>query len=68
MCGSTCFVRLPAHHQEHTTALGASGLTVGEQWPERCWSWSGQTTTNNALAALDFIMLDGEKTYFVLAL
>jgi hypothetical protein len=31
MCGSTCFGRLPAHHQEHTTALGASGLTVGEQ-------------------------------------
>jgi hypothetical protein len=22
---------LPAHHQEHTTALGASGLTVGEK-------------------------------------
>jgi len=31
MCGSTCFGRLPAHHQEHTTALGASGLTVAEQ-------------------------------------
>jgi len=29
MCGSTCFGRLPAHHQEHTTALGASVLTVG---------------------------------------
>jgi len=29
MCGSTCFGRLPAHHQEHTTALGASGFTVG---------------------------------------
>jgi len=21
----------PRHHQEHTTALGASGLTIGEQ-------------------------------------
>jgi len=31
MCGSTCFGRLLAHHQEHTTALGASGFTVGEQ-------------------------------------
>jgi len=31
MCGSTCFGRLPAHHQEHTTALGASGFTVGEK-------------------------------------
>ena len=41
MCGSTCFGRLPAHHQEHTTALGASGLTAGEQRLERCWSWSG---------------------------
>jgi len=28
MCGSTCFGRLPAHHQERTTALGASGLTI----------------------------------------
>ena len=41
MCGSTCFGRLPAHHQEHTTALGASGLTVRQQRLERCWSWSG---------------------------
>jgi len=31
MCGLTCFGRLPAHHQEHTTALGVSGFTVGEQ-------------------------------------
>jgi len=37
----TCFGHLPAHHQEHTTALGASGLTVGQQRLERCWSWSG---------------------------
>jgi len=29
MCGSTCFGRLPAHHQEHTTALGA-----GDNLPE----------------------------------
>jgi len=29
MCGSACFGRLSAHHQEHTTALGASGFTVG---------------------------------------
>ena len=41
MCGSTCFGRLNAHHQEHTTALGASGFTVGEWWLERCWSWPG---------------------------
>ena len=27
-----------AHHQEHTTALGASGFTVGVWWLERCWS------------------------------
>jgi hypothetical protein len=31
MCGSTCFGRLSAHHQERTTALGASGLTDGEK-------------------------------------
>jgi len=24
------FGRLPAHHQEHTIALGVSGFTVGE--------------------------------------
>ena len=51
ICGSTCFGRLPAHHQEHTTALGASASTVGSKRLERCWSWSGrltcQTTTNN---------------------
>jgi hypothetical protein len=34
MCGSTCFGRLFAHHQEHTTALGASGFTV------ECGGWS----------------------------
>jgi hypothetical protein len=40
MCGSTCFERLPAHHQEHTAALGASGFTVEAWWLKRCWSWS----------------------------
>ena len=34
MYGSTCFGRLPAHHQEHATALGASGA-VGEKRLER---------------------------------
>ena len=29
MCGSTCFGRLSAHHQERITALAASGFTVG---------------------------------------
>jgi len=29
MCLSTCFGRLHAHHQELTTALKASGFTVG---------------------------------------
>jgi hypothetical protein len=33
----------PLHHQEHTTALGASGLTVGEKRLERCWSWSASS-------------------------
>jgi hypothetical protein len=52
-CGSTCFGRLPAHHQEHTTALGTSGFTTGEQRPERCWSWSGQVRLLVQLYALD---------------
>jgi len=30
--GSTCFGRLHAHHQELTTALAASGFTVGAWW------------------------------------
>jgi len=47
MCGSTCFGRLSAHHQECTTAPRASGSTVGVWWLERCWPWS-MTTTNNA--------------------
>jgi len=28
MCRSTCFGRLHTHHQEHTTALTASGFTL----------------------------------------
>jgi len=46
MYGSTCFGRLFAHHQECTTALGASGFTVGEWRLERCWSWSGRLWGN----------------------
>jgi hypothetical protein len=42
MCGSTCFGRLFAHHQEHTTALGFSDFTVGEWWLECFWSWSAR--------------------------
>jgi len=44
MCGSTCFGRLPAHYQGHTTALahyqghttalGVSGFTVGREAAE----------------------------------
>jgi len=41
MCGSTCFGRNSAHHQEPTTSLGASGFNVGAWQLERCWSWSG---------------------------
>jgi hypothetical protein len=40
MCSSICLGRLRAHHQEHTTVLGASGFTVREKWLERCWSCS----------------------------
>jgi hypothetical protein len=47
VCGSTYFGRLPAHHQEHTTALGASGLTVGEQGLVRCWAWSARPRPTN---------------------
>jgi len=35
MCNSTCFGFLPAHHQEHTTAVGAPGFTAGEKRLER---------------------------------
>jgi hypothetical protein len=51
MCGSTCFGRLSAHHQERKTALVASGFTVGAWRLDHCWLWSGQTTTNNAPTA-----------------
>jgi len=37
------FRALPAHHQERTTTLGASGFTVGENRLERCWSCSGRS-------------------------
>jgi len=42
MCGSTCFGRLSAHHQERTTALEASDFTIGAWRLERCWSWSAR--------------------------
>jgi hypothetical protein len=48
MCGSICFGRLSAHHQERTTALGASGSTVGAWWLERCWSWSHDQQRSNS--------------------
>ena len=35
MRGSAYFGHLPAHHQERTTALGASGFTVGGKRLER---------------------------------
>jgi len=38
MCGSTCFGRLSAHHQERTTALRASGFTF--------WGVVALTTNN----------------------
>jgi len=37
LCRSTCFWRLHAQHQELTTALTASGFTVGTWWQQqRC--------------------------------
>jgi hypothetical protein len=45
MCGSTCFGRLSAHHQERTTALEASGFTVGAWRLEHCWSWTPRPIT-----------------------
>ena len=32
----------PSSGAEHTTALGASGFTVGEKRLKRCWLWSGR--------------------------
>jgi hypothetical protein len=49
MCGSTCFGRLSAHHQERTTALGASGFTGGALLVV-VWQVC-QTMTNNAAPA-----------------
>jgi hypothetical protein len=45
ICDSTCFGLLPAHHQEHTTALGASSFTVGGKGLALFLflSWSGQS-------------------------
>jgi hypothetical protein len=51
-CGSKCSGHLPAHHQELTTALTASGFTLehgGSSVVGRSLSsYTGQTTTNNA--------------------
>jgi len=53
MCESICFGRLPAYHQEHTTAQGASGFTVGKGsgWSLVGRGLAGHNTTNKALAA-----------------
>jgi len=51
MCRSTCFGRLRAHHQELTTALTASGFTVGSVGGSSvvgCGLAGGQTMTNSA--------------------
>jgi hypothetical protein len=48
MCHSTCFGRLHAHHQELTTALAASGFTVGVLVVAALLVMVWQTTTNNA--------------------
>jgi hypothetical protein len=32
MCGSACFGRFHAHHQEHKTTLAASGFAFGAGW------------------------------------
>ena len=45
----TC--QFPAHHQERTTALGASGLTVAREAAGASLVAVWQTTTNNAPAA-----------------
>jgi hypothetical protein len=51
MCRPTCFGSLHAHHQELTTALTASGFTVGALVVATLlvvfWL-AGQTTINNA--------------------
>jgi hypothetical protein len=51
MCGSTCFGCLPAHHQELTTALGASGFTVGEKRLERYQEHIRYTKNNDPQSA-----------------
>ena len=46
MYGSTYFGRPSAHHQERTTALGASGFAVGEWRLERCLADHDQQRSN----------------------
>jgi len=48
ICGSTCFGRLSAHHQERKTALGASGFTVWSVAVGALLVVVCQTATNNA--------------------
>jgi len=47
MCRSTCFGHLHAHHQELTTALTASGFTIGALVAAALLVVVCQTTTNN---------------------
>jgi len=56
----TCFGRLPARHQEHTAALGASGFTVGEKRLEHCWSWSGRLPARPWPTMLQLLLSNGK--------
>jgi hypothetical protein len=52
MCGSTCFGRLYAHHQELTTKLTASGFTLERGDSSAVGrGLAGQTTTNSTATA-----------------
>jgi hypothetical protein len=57
ICGSTCFGHLPAHHQEHATALGASGSTIRRKQMERCWSWFGPQPDHDQKRSIRFLLM-----------
>jgi hypothetical protein len=67
MCGSTCFGRFPAHHQEHTTALAAYGFIV-EAWSGRAarprtqhdYHYDTKVKPEAATAVIELLMMGGK--------
>jgi hypothetical protein len=61
MCGSTCFGRLHAHHQELTTALAASDYNRPDHDQQRCYRHAPTLKPEAANAVDELLMMGMEE-------